>query len=297
MAHLWLLNFDAEEELAKPSAPRTIPALDTKRAALALAVADLLAPGDVYFGDTLPPGSRHIGMAWMMTDRARTLLRSHGVLPVDSPRMEVLRHANSRQFSFGLGLGLPGASYVRHMGELEDAIRGASIGSGWLCKRPFGFAGRGRQRLDVGPLKNAARSWCESALRDGPGLEVVPYVHVVAEFGLHGYLAADGTVTRGAPTALESDRKGQWVSSRVAASDELLASERQALDAAFDTVVPGLVRVGYFGPFGIDAFRYRDVHGVEHFCALSEVNARYTMGWAKGMGAQRPDLEAVPLSV
>ncbi len=297
MAHLWLLNFDAEEELAKPSAPRTIPALDEKRAALALAVADLLAPGDVYFGDTLPAGNRHIGMAWMMTDRARTLLRSHGVLPVDAPRMEVLKHANSRQFSFGLGLGLPGASYVRHMGELETAIENPSIGSGWLCKRPFGFAGRGRQRLDMGSLKNAARSWCESALRDGPGLEVVPYVHVLAEFGLHGYLAADGTLTRGEPTALESDRKGQWVSSRLATLDELSHNERTALIAAFDVVAPALTRTGYFGPFGIDAFRYKDVAGVEGFCALSEVNARYTMGWAKGMQERRPDLDAVPLSV
>ncbi len=297
MAHLWLLNFDAEEELSKPSAPRTIPALDEKRAALALAVADLLAPGDVYFGDTLPPGSRHIGMAWMMTDRARTLLRSHGVLPIDAPRIEVLKHANSRQFSFGLGLGLPGASYVRHMGELEAAIDGASIGSGWLCKRPFGFAGRGRQRLDSGSLKNAARSWCESALREGPGLEVVPYVHVLAEFGLHGYLSADGTVTRGDPTELESDRKGQWVSSRVASADALSEEERVSLLAAFDVVAPALTRTGYFGPFGIDAFRYKDVHGTVGFCSLSEVNARYTMGWAKGMGHRRPDLDALPLSV
>ena len=297
MAHIWLLNFDAEEELAKPGSPKSVPALDAKRAALATAVADLLAPGDVYFGDTLPAGSRHVGMAWMMTDRARTLLTSHGARPVSAPGMQVMRHVNSRVFSFNLGLGLPGAAYVRNMGELEDAIASASIGSGWLCKRPFGYAGRGRQRVDAGPLKNAARSWCESALREGPGMEVVPYVHVLAEFGLHGFLAEDGTVTRGEPTVLVSDRKGQWVESKKSAPGDLSAGEEQALYTAFDVVTPALMRAGYFGPFGIDAFRYKDVSGNEAFCALSEVNARYTMGWAKGMGSKRPDLDAVPQSV
>ena len=47
---------------------------------------------------------------------------------------------------------------------------------------------------------------------------------------------------------------------------------------------------GYFGPFGIDGFRYRDTDGHLRFNPRSEINARYSMGWAVGMRDKRPDL-------
>jgi len=37
----------------------------------------------------------------------------------------------------------------------------------------------------------------------------------------------------------------------------------------------------YFGPFGIDGFRYV-LERRQGFCALSEINARYTMGFVTG---------------
>jgi hypothetical protein len=54
--------------------------------------------------------------------------------------------------------------------------------------------------------------------------------------------------------------------------------------------VAGLLHeAGYFGPYGIDAYRYRlaDAHG---FCALGEINARYTMGFAIGFPRQAAEL-------
>jgi hypothetical protein len=42
-----------------------------------------------------------------------------------------------------------------------------------------------------------------------------------------------------------------------------------------------LFQAGYFGPFGIDGYRYL-VDGKAGFCALSEINARYTLGFVTG---------------
>jgi hypothetical protein len=56
-------------------------------------------------------------------------------------------------------------------------------------------------------------------------------------------------------------------------------------------VAQALLEAGYFGPFGIDAFRWVDRAGVERFNPRCEINARYSMGWAVGMGSRRPDLD------
>ena len=68
--------------------------------------------------------------------------------------------------------------------------------------------------------------------------------------------------------------------------------KRDALLAAFDDTSRGLREAGYFGPFGVDAFAWEDELGARRFQPRCEVNARYSMGWAAGMGALRPDLMA-----
>ena len=46
-----------------------------------------------------------------------------------------------------------------------------------------------------------------------------------------------------------------------------------------------LARAGYFGPFGIDAYRHRAQDGSARTVLnpLSEINARFTMDWALAM--------------
>jgi hypothetical protein len=56
------------------------------------------------------------------------------------------------------------------------------------------------------------------------------------------------------------------------------------LRSALAEAAHALAKIGYAGPFGIDAFRYRDAAGETRFCACCDVNARYTMGFVVGMG-------------
>jgi hypothetical protein len=138
-------------------------------------------------------------------------------------------------------------------------------------------------------MKPAAFAWAANAFREEGGLEIVPYVKPVKEAAIHGFIAEDGTVTLGEPTVQVVDAKGQWVESRRAEAGDLEESEVESLKSTAQTTADALRKAGYFGPFGIDGMRWRTG---EHrgFAPRIDVNARYTMGWAIGMGDRRPDL-------
>jgi hypothetical protein len=57
----------------------------------------------------------------------------------------------------------------------------------------------------------------------------------------------------------------------------------RALTSERASVATALTLAGYFGPFGVDAFVYRDRLGTERLQPRSEVNARYSMGFAVGL--------------
>ena len=102
---------------------------------------------------------------------------------------------------------------------------------------------------------------------------------ILAEYARHGYLAPDGAVQWGRPVRQECDAQGAWVSTRTAAV-ELSGQEQADWTTVLEQVAQRLHQVAYFGPFGVDA--YRTSAGLH---PLSDLNARYTMGYAVGMGA------------
>ncbi|HEU4538255.1 MAG TPA: hypothetical protein VFS00_29240, partial [Polyangiaceae bacterium] len=95
-----------------------------------------------------------------------------------------------------------------------------------------------------------------------------------------------GACRLGAPTEQRCDERGAWVDSRVAPAGALADAERRALADAGAKAAEALHRAGYFGPFNLDAFRWRGPDGAPRFNPRCEINARYSMGWAVGMGAR-----------
>jgi hypothetical protein len=161
-------------------------------------------------------------------------------------------------------------------------------GTDWLLKRPFGFAGRGRRKIRA--ATEADRAWIEASLRSGEGILVEPWVERELDAGLHGYVFSDGSVQLGRPTVQQIAPDGSWRATSIAAG-QLTALEEERLIAEARNTASALHGAGYFGPFGIDAFRYRTSDGVA-FQPRSEINARYSMGWAIGMsGFVPPDGE------
>lgn len=241
-----------------------IVSLDTSTLTLSLALLEPRPP--------LPPAGEGRGEGrvhcWSPTRFALKTLVDAGLKPPRAPSMKTLMRVNSRRFSAELGQTLPGARYGL---ELPDTGE-------WLLKRPFGYAGKGRRRINAAKLSDADRAFIAASTE----LQIEPLVERLGDFALHGWVHEDGAFELGAPTEQLVDDTGAWQSTRVTSA--LSPAEFTALTAEASRSAHALHAAGYFGPFNLDAFRWRDAHGT-HFQPRSEINARFSMGWATGMGA------------
>lgn len=292
----WLLNLDADDELRDPrSYTRSRPTAKRMREYLKRASA-LAGPGDVIVDDGVvpeTPGDVFLGQAWCPTPRALAVLHKAGAVPPAAPSLEVLRRTNNRRFAADLGQHLDGACFVTNIEDLGTCLArraSESTHSIWVIKTAFGFAGRGLKRLHLPVREAASRRWLVAALAAGDGVQVEPWVERTADFGLHGWIDPSGGVRLGQPTVQTCDARGQWLESRPATRPDLDSEERHELSATAERAADALRAAGYFGPFGIDAYRWRDARGRDRFNPCSEINARYSMGWPVGMRGFRPPI-------
>lgn len=288
----WVLNLDAEDELARGGAHTPTDVMSARIESLLPRLRGLVREGD----RVVWPGSESMerglwGRAWCLTRWARTKLELAGLRVPRAPGAEVLRRVNHRRFAHELGQALPTAGWAATTEALEallanDALEQVSVERSWLIKRPLGYAGRGRKLLRPGKRSEADQAWLDASLREGDGVQVEPLVARELDCALHGWLAEDGRCTFGQPTLQQLDATGAWQATTLApplTDTELTLLTREARHTA-----DALHAAGYFGPFGLDAFRWRSPDGELHFQPRSEVNARYSMGWATGMGDFRP---------
>lgn len=269
MRRAWVINLDAEFELAHGPGFNPGAALTRQLRAHAAPVAATLPEGDVWVDDG---GDLRglLGCAWCPTPRALARLREVGARAPDAPAVEVLRRVNARGFAHAIR-ALEGERVIR---DTSDAARHL-IGGRWVLHRAFTFTGRGHRPLD-GPPGPADLAWIDKGLAIGP-VFAAPRLAISLELALHGHLGADGSLERGVVTVQHTEH-GQWRRSE-RATDALSEEERRALFDVFEEVADALRGAGYFGPFGIDALRHAG-----GFHPLSEINARYSMGYPVGMG-------------
>ncbi len=287
----WVLNLDADLELADPAgfAPsKRQRALTAKQGRCFLEIAQLHAPENVQHVriEEFEPGTAAICQAWCPTPRAVARAEAMG-LSLRAPARGVLQRVNHRS----LGADLAGNRYAWSMADLDAALA-EPRSRGWLLKRPFGFSGRGSKHI-AGPMTVAQRRWAEASMRGyGRGLQVEPFVTIEREFAIHGWVRRCGTVLRGNPTGLLCDESRAWV--RTTTDPDWTESEDQLVSAAFEQCAAALIEAGYLGPLSIDAYRFRDADGNRHLQALSDVNARYSMGWFTGMADRQAEwLESI----
>jgi hypothetical protein len=282
----WVLNLDAEEELASPFARKTAsPAMASRLASMAQRAVELVVPGDLLVRDGVDARGC-TGRAWCPTPSALDRLARAGAETPAVPSLSILRRANDRAFSAALGQTLPGAALVTSLDAVERIV--ATGHRDWLLKRAFGFAGRGRRKVHAGALLEADARWVEASFRQG-ALQVEPWVERLADFALHGYVHDRGALRLGEPTTQRCDPYGAWQSSEIARGHELSADEASALAHEAAVAARELHAIGYFGPFGVDAYRWFDAGAaIARFNPRSEINARYSMGWGVGMRGWRP---------
>jgi hypothetical protein len=108
------------------------------------------------------------------------------------------------------------------------------------------------------------------------------------DVAVHGYVHTDAPPRFGVAVVQECSMSGAWLRSRPPLPGELTEPEAGQLLSTAAQVALALHDAGYFGPFGVDAYRWRDASGSVYFNPRSEINARYTMGWHIGMRGWRP---------
>ena len=277
----WLLNLDSDEELANPRGYRPRPELEARIASLVPRMSMLLRADDVL----LPAEGRLDADLTVLTfcPTPSAVARAHalGLTVAFEVPCPLLRSVNSRAFCASLGQTLPHAQYVHEMAELEAAVRAPSPTGAFLLKRELSFAGRERRQARLGELDASTRGFAARSFARGEGLQVEPYLELCAEFALHGFALGTERWLAGPLVAQECDRQGRWLGSRLAPAGALSEQEHAALGAELTRVAAALGDLGYVGPFGIDAYRYRDAAGQLAFQPRSEINARFTMGYPR----------------
>lgn len=282
----FVLNFDAELELEggksyQPTAPMT-----ERIERLAREIRPSLPRGSavVYpLGERAPAGA--IPIAWCPTPRALAAIRAAGLVAPAAPPVEMLARVNARPFAFALAPEeLPGAVLVRDLDAASAAL--ARPGS-WLLKRCFGVAGRGQRPVRGGEASEADLAFVAASLRRDGALLIEPRVGIARELSVHAWAVAGVTRVRSLREQTV-DAHGAFV--RSAPAREVEASVRDALEQSALHVGAALLAAGYEGPFGVDAYLHRGTSGAAPLTlrALSEVNARYCMGWDDADGWQPP---------
>ncbi len=115
------------------------------------------------------------------------------------------------------------------------------------------------------------------ALRLAP-LYLEPEIAIEKELCVYGWARRDRGVELTGMRAQTTDGRGRFLrSGRIDAEDCLGFAE--PLQQAAERVGHALLAAGYHGPFGIDAYVHRTDRGVRVLRAISEINARYCMGW------------------
>jgi len=300
-ARCWVLNLDAEHELETVGAYTPSTHMRSVVAAQqGKLIGTLLGPDDVLLTEAnldeyaesgtlrgLP------GLAWCPTPRALSMLDAVGAMPESAPPVDVLRRVNARPFASEVRAPLVQASFEKHLATnvemaLEQLARPAA--QGWLVRRTFGAAGRGRRRLAVGSPPAPDRAWLVASLRLGP-LTIEPWVEIEMEYTRSGWVGPGGAVLIAPPCFQKTSREGAWEHTETADPDLIRREDDQLLQQAVEQAGHALARAGYFGAFGIDAFRHR-VPGASHrrlvLNPMSEINARFTMDWILGMSGRTP---------
>ncbi|MBC8114727.1 MAG: transcriptional repressor [Candidatus Saccharimonas sp.] len=308
MPRLFLGNFDFEHRLAEPT--RQLPAkLERINAELAtswLAIADdgdyLWTPQPieasffeqavrdglprvipvVSFGD-VPRGVECIPWGW--TDDVRRLCDKHGWLRNDPPD-EAVRAGNSRRFSVALErydlLGLDFSGEVTAFHQIERFIKLHGSDARWVVKGMFGMSGRERI-LGRGLPTLADQNWIAKRLASDGFVYFEPWVDQIDEVGIQIAVPRAGGPHLIDVVPMLVDERGQyagswftplekitWIKTRVTESETVIDVALRAASL--------LQQLGYFGPLGIDAMRYRAADGSLRVRPLQDINARWTMG-------------------
>jgi hypothetical protein len=193
---------------------------------------------------------------------------------------------------------------VRDFSQLEQAlIEAAAISRRVVIKANWGMSARERLLVNVSltdpdgnwrsrrrparpdpvvhsSLTEADRNWIGKRLSQQGIVFIEPWVNRLEEVGIQCQIPVTG---KGSPiivgtTKLVSDDAGQYRGSWFTDPPEVALDFGGLCEFSVLKATERLQQLGYFGPVGIDALRYRLPDGTIGLRPLQDINARWTMG-------------------
>ncbi len=284
---LWLLNLDAEEELAAAGAYVRSKAMQgiVRDKAGPLMGRLVLAQDRVLDGEVVVSGGPVL--AWCPSPFAQATCERHGLALLGALPIGVLRKVNHKAFAaehadeiLTLAGAQPIPKWVCQDMQQVQARLAQRIDQPTLVRRAYGAAGRAQLRLKDHTIDAGAQSWLRAGLRSG-SLVLEPLVQVLWEASTCGWVEPDGTIHTRAPTRQNYDKQGAWIGNWIGPDAQQVPMEfQETLLAAAHSSAQALSRAGYSGPFGIDSFAYLRPDQKIGLHPVSDINARFTMDWA-----------------
>lgn len=297
-------NFDFEEQLrGHAQRPAKLERLILEMASCWLAVADaddrIWCPGQlseeflcslsqwglpasIFVRDAahIPHGMEFVPWGW--SESAIEFGTQHGLV-VDHPPLEVVRLANSREYSASLeaSTAQPGslATLCRSIEAVRACIDSLPRSTKWVVKANWSHAARERILGQGRELTPAALAWINQRISRDSVVCWESWLSREAEIGIQWHITPGKPPQLIAVTELLVDPRGQYAGTR--AFDEVDALPdwvTQAVEATRPTIVD-LAQRSYFGPVGIDAMRYFDPEShTSRIRPFQDINARWTMG-------------------
>jgi hypothetical protein len=306
--NLLLGNFDFEHHLGG-SGPRTLPTPVRRiNAELAYSLVTLAQTGDLIWAvePPEPDYQRHlveIGLPdmqfvreasdvpvgaelhpWGWMNRVQAWGTRNG-WRCDCPDLSVVARANSREFSASLerewNVGLEQARTIQTLQEFHEAVaQVAELSGAWVVKANFGMSARERTLGRGSPASLQAVQWVQKQLTQNKAVYFEPWVERIEELGIQFTIPPTGEPVLEGITPLLTDSLGTYRGSRIRGASCQLARADQSQEVLpiVTRAAQRIQQLGYFGPLGIDAMRYRTPDGQTRWRPLQDINARLTMG-------------------
>ena len=200
---------------------------------------------------------------------------------------ETSARVNHRCFAWSLarelGCALPAARMVESLADLADHLDATGL-TCWVVKAPFSAAGRERhiERRGAGLERPETRLAVERLFSQHGPLLFEPWLPRTEDLGCAAYLYTEDPRLASFHRQLVDD-DGRFYGIELLP----LSAIDLALTRTVEQVGEALRRAGYVGPFGVDAWRYRDERGTVRLNPLGEINARMTFGLVARALAER----------
>ena len=269
-------------------------------------------PADIFVSEArdIPAGMELVPWGW---SPAAVEFGERHRLVVNAPPLDVVRLANSREYSVPLeepdAEGWDFATLCRQLGNVLACIERLPATTAWVIKANWSHAARERILGRGQVISNADIQWVKQRLaRDGVVCWEL-WLKREDEIGIQWQIHSGQAPELIAITELLVDARGQYAGTRAMAESVALFTEKgrpfsekkatppewaTAATEATRPVIDDLAQRGYFGPVGIDAMRYLHPDwNIPRTRPFQDINARWTMGrlaagWFERLGGSRP---------